>query len=866
MRLSDVAIVILLAVATVFLWAAGNRPVTVVDWAGPLEGVSFSPYRRGQDPADGIHPTALEIDADLARLDGFAQGIRSYTVQDALAALPALAHRRGLAVTAGAWIGPDEAANRAEIARLIRLANGGPAVARVLVGNEAVLRGDLSVAALIDHVETVRAAVAQPVSVSEPWHVWLAHPELADHVDFVAVHVLPYWEGVPVREAVAFVFARIADIRAAFPGKPVVLTEVGWPSNGRIRHAAVPSPVNQALFLRTFLDAAARDGLDYFVVEAFDQPWKTAIEGAAGAYWGLFDADRRLKLRLAGPLVPVEAGPWLAAASVGLTIFPLVWFLRRQRRLAFAGRLFYGALMQATACGAVWTGHVFASQYLSAPAAAVLAVMTGLLGVLILALLAEGFELAESLWRRPVRRQSDLPVLPPGGPAPKVSIHLPICDEPPAMVIETLRALSRLDYPDFEVVVVDNNTVSEARWRPVEAACAALGQRFRFFHVDRLAGFKAGALNFALRHTAPDADIVGVVDSDYVVEPDWLSALVPLFAEPSLAIVQAPQDYRDGDANAFKRACALEYAGFFRIGMVQRNERNAIIQHGTMTLVRRRALAAVGGWGDWCISEDAELGLRLLAGGHGSLYVERCFGRGLTPDSFASFRTQRSRWAYGGVQILKRHVGALLAGRSGGLTLGQRYHFVAGWLPWLADAVNLACVALALGWTAGLLSWPQRFAMPLAVFLMAALAFFSFKVGKTLWLYRARVGVGWPAALAAAVAGLALSHTVAKAVLAGLFTSGRPFVRTPKCERRPVLRRGLAVIWQEAALFGLLAAAAVAVAAKFGRADPEALLWSATLAIQSLPYGAAIAMATVNLLPAGRARRRTRAVALARER
>src|SRR6185437_586440 len=155
-------------------------------------------------------------------------------------------------------------------------------------------------------------------------------------------------------------------------------------------------------------------------------------------------------------------------------------------------------------------------------------------------------------------------------------------------------------------------------WRPVEAHCARLserggpmGQRFRFFHVAPLQGFKAGALNFALRQTAPDAQIVAVIDSDYVVDPNWLRDLVPGFQDPRVAVVQAPQDYRDAGVSAFKAMCYAEFRGFFHIGMITRNERNAIIQHGTMTLVRREQIES-GGWAQWCITEDAELGLRIF--------------------------------------------------------------------------------------------------------------------------------------------------------------------------------------------------------------------------------------------------------------
>jgi len=220
-----------------------------------------------------------------------------------------------------------------------------------------------------------------------------------------------------------------------------------------------------------------------------------------------------------------------------------------------------------------------------------------MLGVIFI-LLAEAHEWAEAHWVTS-RRRLWLPPSPDGTSPAKVSIHVPAYNEPPEMLIETLDALARLEYPSFEVLVVDNNTQDEPVWRPVEAHCARLGPRFRFFHVTPLAGFKAGALNFALERTAPDAQIVAVIDSDYVVEPGWLRDLAPGFADSRVGIVQAPQDYRDERASAFKAMCYAEYRGFFHIGMITRNERNAIIQHGTMTMVRRSLLEATGKWAEW---------------------------------------------------------------------------------------------------------------------------------------------------------------------------------------------------------------------------------------------------------------------------
>ena len=267
------------------------------------------------------------------------------------------------------------------------------------------------------------------------------------------------------------------------------------------------------------------------------------------------------------------------------------------------------------------------------------------------------------------------------------------------MLNQTLDALARLNYPNFEVLVIDNNTKQPGVWQPVAEHCRRLGPRFRFYHVDPLAGFKAGALNFALRHTSPEAEVIAVIDSDYRVESNWLADLVPLFEEPNTAIVQGPQDYRDGSDNAFKAMCHIEYQGFFHIGMVTRNERNAIIQHGTMTMVRRRVLEKLGGWAEWCITEDAELGLRIFEQGYDAIYLPISYGQGLMPDTFLDYKKQRFRWAYGAVLILRDHISSLFGLRRNHLTPGQRYHFLAGWLPWFADGVNLLFNIGALLWT-----------------------------------------------------------------------------------------------------------------------------------------------------------------------
>ena len=242
--------------------------------------------------------------------------------------------------------------------------------------------------------------------------------------------------------------------------------------------------------------------------------------------------------------------------------------------------------------------------------------------------------------------------------------------------------------------------------------------------------------------------------------------------------MQAPQDYRDADQSAFKAMCYAEYRGFFHIGMITRNERNAIIQHGTMTMVRRTQLDHCR-WAEWCITEDAELGLRIFERGFDASYVPTSYGRGLMPDTFIDFKKQRFRWAYGAMQIIKAHARALFL-EGGPLSPGQRYHFVAGWLPWVADGCNMLFNLAALGWSAAMVWAPDQIDPPLVMYSVLPLSLFTFKLAKLVHLYRVRVGANARQTVAAAIAGLALTHTIGMAAMKGLVTKSEPFFRTPK--------------------------------------------------------------------------------------
>jgi hypothetical protein len=246
-----------------------------------------------------------------------------------------------------------------------------------------------------------------------------------------------------------------------------------------------------------------------------------------------------------------------------------------------------------------------------------------------------------------------LPMQPIPGYTPKVSLHVPAYNEPLDVVEATLRSLAQLDYPNFEVLLIDNNTPQDSTWRPLEKICNDLGSRFRFLHLDKWPGYKSGALNFALTQTAPDAEIIGIIDADYLVAPDFLKAMTPFFLDPQVAFVQTPQDYRDCEGNPYLEACHYGYEYFFAVSMPSRNERNAVIFAGTMGLIRHAVLQEIGGWDEWCITEDAEASLRVLKRGYQSVYVNQPYGTGLMPYTFDGLKRQRFRWCFGGIQILK---------------------------------------------------------------------------------------------------------------------------------------------------------------------------------------------------------------------
>jgi cellulose synthase/poly-beta-1,6-N-acetylglucosamine synthase-like glycosyltransferase len=382
------------------------------------------------------------------------------------------------------------------------------------------------------------------------------------------------------------------------------------------------------------------------------------------------------------------------------------------------------------------------------------------------------------------RRTGSIPPAP--GFEPMVSLHLPAYNEPPEIVAQTLRALAELEYPNFEVIVVDNNTPEEKTWRPVEALCRELGPRFHFYHVDHWLGYKAGALNFALARTDPAAELVGVIDADYRTDPDFLRQTVPAFTNPKLAFIQAPQDYRDFVRGSWSEAIYNSYEYFFEIPMPVRNERNAIIFAGTMGLIRKRVLQEVGGWSEWCITEDAELSLRVLKKGYESIYLHRSMGKGLMPCNFSGLKRQRFRWCFGNIQILRRHWESLMpwAHRldpENKLTAAQRYFYLAGCMQWFTDAFNILFGGFLFAGGLVKLFTGNFTIVPVTEPLIILAAIFTvLNIWRFGWVLRNALRLSWGTAFRSMYAMFSVGWVVALASFRGMIQKHTAFLRTPK--------------------------------------------------------------------------------------
>jgi exo-beta-1,3-glucanase (GH17 family) len=363
--------------AGAFLAAAGAVIVAAWAWLGgavqmppsPLAPgekvhcISYAPF-RGEDTPFGpdVAIDTRQIEQDLAQLKAITGCVRTYSVDHGLDRIAEIAQRHGLKVLQGLWLSSFPERNRQQIDTTIELAKRYPdVIAAVIVGNEVLLRGEMSSLDLASTIREVKSKVSMPVTYADVWEFWLRYREIAGGVDFVTIHILPYWEDFPISadHAAAHVDAIRRRVAAAFPGKEILVGEFGWPSAGRMREGALPSPVNQARTMHDVVSLAKRESYGVNLIEAYDQPWKRQLEGTVGGHWGLFEAYSRMAKFTWGGRVS-DHPAWRRQAAGGVVLALLIFiaaFINRPGKTPTAPSLWVRMAMIAVASGGLigWT-------------------------------------------------------------------------------------------------------------------------------------------------------------------------------------------------------------------------------------------------------------------------------------------------------------------------------------------------------------------------------------------------------------------------------------------------------------------------------------------------------------------------------
>jgi cellulose synthase/poly-beta-1,6-N-acetylglucosamine synthase-like glycosyltransferase len=537
----------------------------------------------------------------------------------------------------------------------------------------------------------------------------------------------------------------------------------------------------------------------------------------------------------------------LEAAAVPLVIVSIAMIILQPER-NLVGQVFYGAFGSASLAFIIWAAYIA----VVAPRSFLETLTASIVLVLDVA--------AFVVWMSNVNYQSDvltrsrrgrpLPVADPSY-QPMVSLHIPAYNEPPELLIETIKAAERIDYPDFEIVVIDNNTRDPEVWRPVEEYCRDR-PRVKFVHVAPWPGYKAGACNLALqRYTDPRAEVIGLIDADDLVQPYYLRETASYFSDPGMGFVQTFEGNREFEGSAYYTACVDSFQAFYLSVMSTRNERNTVPFVGTMGLFRRSALTEIGGWNEWCICEDTEASLRVLKSGWSGLYIPRCFGRGVVPPSFAGMLTQRHRWCFGAMQILRLHWRSMMPwdrSPDNHLTRAQRRDYLMASVGWFRDLLMLAFSLLLVAVSALRLTLSHfaiapldgsRSLMPLSLIMITTVCML---VTQRHW-----TPLSFRRAVLSLVVSLGVTFVIARGCIEGLARRDGVFLRTSKAGGRRTMLGAIALTKWESVIAVTMYAAAGALSAL--RHPPVLLIF--LIAAQASVYVCAPIMAVWNLRAQG---------------
>jgi exo-beta-1,3-glucanase (GH17 family) len=258
-----------------------------------FHGISFSVYLENQAP--GTQISAEQIRTRMKIIQPYVKWVRSFSCVDGNELIPGIAHEYGLKTLVGAWLGMDLKKNESEIEGVIKVGKSGHADI-IAVGNEVLLRGDLSEDQIIESIERVKREVpGVPVGYVDAYYEFTLHPRISDACDVILANCYPFWEGYPLEHSLLYLKDMYHRALRAGNGKKVIISETGWPNLGSAERGAMPSYENAIKYFINAYHWASEEGIEIFYFSSFDETWKIAAEGDVGAYWGLWDKDGNLK-------------------------------------------------------------------------------------------------------------------------------------------------------------------------------------------------------------------------------------------------------------------------------------------------------------------------------------------------------------------------------------------------------------------------------------------------------------------------------------------------------------------------------------------------------------------------------------------
>lgn len=799
-----------LLLINIWWWSYIDRPHEVKPGVDRLDCVSYNPYRTEYTLDENKKQVSREtIEADLAIIAKRFHCVRTYTTLYGMDAVPEIAAKYKLSVILGVWVSADLMENMHDLELALTTAKS-PAVTHILIGNEALFFNIVSPKYIYLYLEYARSRTNKPISTGEIVSTWDQYKKLAELSDFIAIHVFPYWNNVPIENAIWYLEGEYSLMEKLFPEKEIMVAETGWPSNGVDHGPSEATLLNQAIYTREVSKYLSGKKIRYNIIEAFDQPWKIfGSEKHAGGSFGVFDDQWREKFSLSGPLSLYGSsfmvkiieefaeklnGKELLSGTSALVVLQklylnsdigicttllfiitgvlLGWFGSHLRMRAF----FVGASTLLILINIIvmigykaWIGHyIYLYQFwINIPL--MLLPVAGILYQLrdYMKIVGRG-KIAHHLTYKDLQ--------PLSGTEPFVSLHIPSYNEEPEMLIRTIEHVTKLNYTNYELIIIENNTPKQEVWKPVEKYVRELGKpHIRFYHFDALEGYKSWALNKALELTDPRAEFIGLLDADYCVSPDWLRMTLGLFEDKNIAAVQCPQANETAWAPTFQKIMSYELDLFYKQGMIIRNSANAVIMNGTMCLLRRDILEKE----KWCngfICEDSELGLRIQASGKTIMYVDHTFGKWLPPRNFEEYKKQRFRWAYGAMMIFKTHWRKIFL--TSELTFAQRFEYLFGWIGW-GQMILYPFYLLILLFGSYFIYESYSFEAPYD-FALLTLFYVVFLMLSTGAIYRDRMNISTKESILAILASASLTVTIFKAVFLAVFWNDFGFKKTNK--------------------------------------------------------------------------------------